>query len=275
MDELFCIDERGKIVYAQIDIVMEKIRQKRQLFLERVEDKSMVKIKCKKEKFLIKGTFDMGIAGVFENKRYGKGNIELDDFIGEVEDLLDTLEDLDEEYGGELKQAFLGVKRDGKSLAKAMEEYLNKKEEKVQKNIKQMNDYFLYRVIEEWVECETPFWECKEAILPEYADKYEEADYKQLYQNKELCAAVDALYNEYNEAPNDGSMVKTDVEALAKKLFPMFDFDGLKKSIHPDCLVFGEDGMSVQFSDGWGDYFYCSACEKFDENLAPGAWANF
>lgn len=29
MDELFCIDERGKIVYAQIDIVMEKIRQKR------------------------------------------------------------------------------------------------------------------------------------------------------------------------------------------------------------------------------------------------------
>lgn len=236
----------------------------------------MVSVKCENGEFLVKGTFDIGIAGVFENNEYGEDKIGFSSFMGDIDKFVKYILDGSEQrYRRDIKQAFANVKRDADSLAKAMEEYLNKKEEKVQKNIKQVNDYFLYRVIEDWVDCETPFWECKEAILPEYADKYEEADYKQLYQNEELSAAVDALYNEYNEAPNDGSMVKTDVEALAKKLFPMFDFDGLMKSIHPDCLVFCEDGMSVQFSDGWGDYFYCSACEKFDENLAPGAWANF
>ena len=51
----------------------------------------MVRVKCENGKFLIKGTFDMGIAGVFENKEYGEGNIELDSFNDEVEKLVDQL----------------------------------------------------------------------------------------------------------------------------------------------------------------------------------------
>ncbi len=44
----------------------------------------MVSVKCEKDKFLIKGTFDMGIIGVFENREYGEGNIE---FCYNVRDL--------------------------------------------------------------------------------------------------------------------------------------------------------------------------------------------
>lgn len=236
----------------------------------------MVRVKCENGKFLIKGTFDMGIAGVFENKEYGEGNIELDSFNDEVEKLLMyTLDSPFSNKDSEMKRFFADVPRDAASLAKAMEDYLNKKEDEVQKNIKQINDYFLYKVIEDWVDCETPFWECEQAILPEYADKYDEEAYEQLYSDEELCEAVDALYAEYNDSPNDGSLVKTDVEALAKKWFPMFDFDGLVKNIHPDALVFNKNGISVQISDEWDCQFYCSACVDFDENLAPNGWNNF
>jgi len=60
---------------------------------------------------------------------------------------------------------------------------------------------------------------------------------------------------------------KTDVEALARKLFPMFDFDGLIASITPDVLTFEGSYMQVQFSDGWDNEFYCSAYAEFDENM--------
>ena len=55
----------------------------------------------------------------------------------------------------------------------------------------------------------------------------------------------------------------------------MFDFDGLVKSIHSDCIVFADDWMYVQISDGWNLNFYCSACVCFDADLAPRTWQNF
>ena len=111
--------------------------------------------------------------------------------------------------------------------------------------------------------------------MPEYADKYDEETYEQLYEDDELSDAIYALCDEYEYAPNDGSIEKTDVEVLAKKLFPMFNFDGLMKLIHSDFLVFDSYEMSVQISDGWGNDFYCSACAWFDADLAPGRWQNF
>lgn len=44
----------------------------------------MIEIIFKEDRFLAKGTFSMGIAGVFENKDFGDGNIEIDAGLQEI-----------------------------------------------------------------------------------------------------------------------------------------------------------------------------------------------
>ena len=92
----------------------------------------MVHVKIENGQFLVKGTFDMGIAGVFENKDFGQGNIEIE---YKVEDFI---KDLDSDYCwmNEIKDIFKAVAKEDDALAKAMEDYLNKKEAFVQKNSK-------------------------------------------------------------------------------------------------------------------------------------------
>lgn len=228
----------------------------------------MVSVKIENGKFLAKGNFDMGMAGVFENKEFGQGNIEIE---YEVEDFI---KDLDSDYSwmNGIKDIFKTVQKDEEALAKAMEDYLNNKEAWVQKNIKHFNDYFLYQLILNFVDCGYPFWETEDAILPEFAEK-EEFEY--VYEDGEISSAIYALDEEFREKPIDGVAQKTDVEALARKLFPMFNFDGLIASITPDILNFNGSWMQVQFSDGWDNEFYCSAYEEFDENMIPRDWHNF
>lgn len=231
----------------------------------------MVQVICRDGKFFVKGTFDMGLAGFYENKDFEDEAIQIED------DLVDMIRGLDEKdymWMNPLKPIFENVPRDGDSLAKAFENYINEKEVMVQKNRKQLNDYFLYQLISNFVDCAYPFWENENAILPEYRH-YTEEEFEEIYNDEKLDAIYD-LCNEFDDAPNDGSVKKTDVEALAKKLFPMFDFDGLIKSIEPGVIGFDGAWLVVEFSDGWGGLdFYCSAYEKFDENLAPRDWHNF
>lgn len=228
----------------------------------------MIQVKIEDGKFLAKGTFDMGIAGVFENKEFGQGNIEIE---YEVEEFI---EDLDSDYCwmNQIKDVFKDVPRDDESMAKAMEDYINGKEALVQKNKKHFNGYFLHQLIMNFVDCGYPVWETEGAILPEYA---EEEDFEYVYEDEEVSSAIYTLDNEFFEKPIDGVAQKTDVEALAKKLFPMFDFDGLIQSITPDIINFKGSWMQVQFSDGWDNEFYCSAYEEFDENMVPRDWHNF
>ena len=112
------------------------------------------------------------------------------------------------------------------------------------------------------------------AVLPEYKGKYSEEDFAEVY-NEENFKKVNALQNDFYRLPNDGSMEKSDVEKLAKEIFPMFDFDGLIASVHPEEIVFTGSRISVQFSDGWGYSFFSGAYEEFDENLTPTDWHNF
>ncbi|MDE5825732.1 MAG: hypothetical protein K2H91_13755 [Lachnospiraceae bacterium] len=231
----------------------------------------MVQVICRDGKFLVKGTFDMGIAGFYENKDFGDKVIQIDNSL---DDMIKGLDEKNYMWMNPLKPIFEKVPRDGDSLAKAFEDYINEKEIMVQKNRKQMNDYFLYRLISFFVDCAYPFWENENAILPEYKH-YQEEDFEKIYKDDKLDVIYD-LCDEFDDAPNNGSVKKTDVEALAKKLFPMFDFDGLIKSIDPGVVGFNGSWMIVEFSDGWGGLdFYCSAYEEFDENLAPRDWHNF
>ena len=237
----------------------------------------MIKVICKDDKFLVKGTFSIGIAGVFENKNYGEGNIEIQYGLKEMmEDRNKLLKPiLDYSWMQPLKPILKNVPQDGDSVAKALEDYYNSKELMIRKNLKQINDYFFYRLILDFVDCAYPFWDTDEAVLPEYRNKYSREDFEALYDNDKLNNEIYALCDEFDKAPNDGSVEKTDVEALARRLFPMFDFDGLVQSINPDVLNLYGGWLQVQFSDGWGYNFFCSACEEFDENLAPNDWHNF
>lgn len=231
----------------------------------------MISVICRDGKFLAKGTFSIGIAGTFENKDYGEGNIEIE------YDLDNTFKHMDSGYSWmePLKSVLENIPKDGDSVAKALEDYYNSKELMIKKNVKQINDYFLYRLILDFADCAYPFWETDEAVLPEFRNKYSEEDFEAIYDNDELNNAIYALFDDFDESPNDGSIEKTDVESLARKLFPMFNFDGLIQSINPDGLNFSGGMMQVQFSDSWGYNFFCSAYEEFDENLAPHDWHNF
>lgn len=231
----------------------------------------MVQVICRDGKFFVKGTFDMGLAGFYENKEFEDEAIQIEN---DLDDMIEGLDEKDYMWMNPLKPIFEKVPRDGDSFAKALEDYINEKEVMVQKNRKQLNDYFLYHLISNFLDCAYPFWENENAILPEYKHETEE-DFEEIY-NDEKLDVIDDLCKEFDDAPNDGSVKKTDVEALAKKLFPMFDFDGLIKSIEPGVLGFDGAWLAVEFSDGWGGLdFYCSAYEKFDENLAPHDWHNF
>lgn len=230
----------------------------------------MIEVIYKDGEFLAKGTFSMGIAGTYENKEYGQGNIHID---LELEELL---ENWDKEYSWRepLKPVLADVPKDGNSIAKALEDYYNNKEKMVLENEKQINDYFLYQLVTNFVDCGTPFWETEQAILEEYRGKYSEEEYDEMYSD-ECYDAVDALRDEYEGTPNDGSLKKTDVEQVIRKYFPMFDLNGLLASIKSEYLHFNGAYLIVQFSDGWGREFYCGAYEEFDENLSPTDWHNF
>ena len=52
----------------------------------------MIEIKYENGMFLAKGTFSIGITGVYENKDFGDGNITIDI---ELEDLLEDLQEED------------------------------------------------------------------------------------------------------------------------------------------------------------------------------------
>lgn len=233
----------------------------------------MVSVICKDGKFLAKGTFKVGIVGTFENKEYGEGNIEISYNLEEFIDELNS----DYKWMEQMKVAFADIPKDGDSIAKGLEDYINAKEVEIQKNIKQINDYFLYRLIQTFVDLAYPFWEVKEAILTEFLASYSDEDFEKIYDNVELDNAIAALCGEFENKPNDGSLKKTDVEKLARSLFPMFDFDKLIQSLVPKVVVFFGSWIDIEFNDtlGRGSEFYCAAAETFEEDFTPREWHNF
>lgn len=239
----------------------------------------MVSVICEDGQFLVKGTFDMGIAGVFENKEYKK--YEDDGALIIIENSLEDLkEELEENcYWTEpLKPYFKSMPEDGNKVAKILETYINDMEEKARKNIKQINNYFWYRLADNWIACHVPFWYNRDMVLQEYRDKYTEEDYnmiyKKLYENKELISRYKTLYKEFEKVPNDGSIEKTDVEALIREMFKEFDFDKLINITRPDYLGFDGGYMHIQFTDETSEFF-CSAYEEFDGTFTPHDWHNF
>lgn len=231
----------------------------------------MIQVKHKDGEFLVKGTYFLGIAGTYENK----------DFAGEQLFIDYTLEDIEEdlEQGrtrtlGPLYPILEQAPKDGEAVAKILETYYNEQEEKIKANIRQINSCLWIYLFENLLACGYPYWEIEEAVLPEMRAKYEEDAMDALYGDEEICDTINRLFDEYYDSPNDGSIEKTEVEPKLRKLFPMFNFDGLVQSMEPEGVTFHGRYMSFQFSDGWGAQLYCAAYDEYDEHFTSKDWHN-
>lgn len=225
----------------------------------------MIEVICVEETFLIKGTFSFGMAGVFENKDFTEeGAIQIDCTLPEL------LEELEEEDSFFYQPLFpyLRGKKDGAALAQGLADYYNQKEREAQEHQKQINDCILYHLFENLENCAYPFWEIEEAILP---GSLEGVDLDAIYDTEE---SVGDWWQEFYEQPNNGTLLKTDVEGKLRKMFPMFHFDGLYQSIIPEGIMLDGRFLEVQFSDGWGGDLFCSAYDRFDETFTSCEWHN-
>ena len=225
----------------------------------------MIEVICDGGKFYAKGTFSLGIAGVYENKDFNNGNIEIRDTLYSI------LEEIKREDSFRYQPLFpylKGKEEDGAAIAQGLADYYNRKEIEAQENIKQINDCILCNLFEDLEACGYPFWEIEEAILPESLDG---RDIDSIYDTEE---SVYEWAHELHKKPNNRTKTKTDVEGKLRKMFPMFNFDGLYQSIISESIVFDGRFIAFQFSDGWGEELFCSAYDRFDENFTSCEWHN-
>ena len=226
---------------------------------------NMIEVICANEKFLVKGSFSLGIAGVFENKEFTEtGTISIYDTLS---CLLEDLHEKESFYYQPLLP-YLQGKENGAAIAQGLADYYNQKEREAQAYQKQINDCILFHLFEDMEGCEYPFWEIREAIVP---DCLQGIDRDSIYHTGE---SVSEWWKDFYELPNNGSIPKIDVEGNLRRMFPMFDFDGLYRSIIPQGMLLHGRFIEVQFSDGWGKELFCSAYNRFDENFASWEWNN-
>ncbi len=229
----------------------------------------MIEIQYKNGTFLARGTFSMGIAGVYENKEFGQGNITIGDTLEGI------LRELRREQSSfyEPLRPFLKDRTDGAAVAGGLEAYYNQKETEIRKNIKQINDCILCHFFDDLEACEYPFWEIEEAVVPGSLDGYDMDNLdREIYQMQESIGRWG--YEAYDRKPNNGTMEKPDIEGRLRRQYPMFNFDGLYQSMIPEGIHFHGRFMEFQFSDGWGGELICAGYDSFDENFASCDWHN-
>lgn len=219
----------------------------------------MIEVICEDGVFKAKGSFTLGILGTFVNEDFDGEEIHFD------EDLLEAIVE-----DGELD--FIETD-DPDEIAKVLAEYYNEKERKVAENAKQINDCILYHLFADMEACGYPFWEIPEAVLPGYLENHAKDEYDTVV----YCHTdgdIQSLYKYFDRKPNNGMEEKPDVEALIKKLYPMFNLDGFIKSFKREGLYFNGEYMSFQFSDGWGAKLACAAYDELDEDFTFTDWHN-
>lgn len=243
----------------------------------------MINIKYENETFWVKGSLDLGYLGKYINETWQSVDdnpmISIEDYnkgiLGIIEDLRENNDS--DGYGWK----FLGeyLKKDEynhEKIIQAMENYFNKQEEKIKKNIKQFNSNFLSFIFDELCSTEYPFWENSNAIIQEYMPKEYESN-KRLEEiiYEPVACLFQELYDEYFDgSPNDGTINKPDIENMIRNHFPMFNLDGLISTLNPGSIILYGDTMSFQCDDGWGSNILCSTYAEVERNLSFNDWHN-
>lgn len=230
----------------------------------------MIEVKVIDDIFIIKGSFDLGIAGIYTNQEFSSEQIQI----------LESYQEVVEDYLG--KKYFWGIlaeylkkqKLTEESVSQAISQYYNALEQKAQLCIKQINSNFLINVFEDMIGCGLGFWEIEGAYIKEKMPTCQKEAYGEvIYQP--YWDETDALYKEYNDTPNDNSLEKTDVEKRLREIFPMFDMDAFIRGVRPEILTLHGEYVSFQCSDSWKCQILCSAYDNLDERFTFTDWHNF
>lgn len=213
----------------------------------------MVKVYADNGYFRVEGTFDFGYIGMYKDEKIKiRQNIEEAKawkIIAEQSNVKSCTDD---------------------EIAACLTKYINELEAKIQKNIKQVNDNFLLRVFEDMEACGAEFWECEELTVSEKMPNNPEED---IYQPN--YDTMRELIKEYENSANDGSVDKTDVEAVLRKIFPMFDFDNFISGIVPGVIGLLDTNITFQCSDKFDNAILCAAYDMLDSELRFTDWHNF
>lgn len=214
--------------------------------------------------FKAKGSFKLGIAGVYENQDFDGEKISID------EDMLDNIIEHDEESVGPILPF---IKSDAPDeIAEGLTEYYNQLEKRAAENEKQINDGILSNLFRDMEGCGYPFWDLEGLIDSDFKNAHEEDDdlYDVIYGDEEVAD----LAEYFEDSPNDGSVKKPDVEARIRQVYPMFNLDLFINSIQPEFLHLNGRYISFQFDDGWDGEIACGAYDELDENFTFTDWHN-
>ena len=228
----------------------------------------MIEVKYENGRFLVKGSYFLGLAGTYINEDFNENMLEIRDTYDYI------IKELKNENSWDYQPLFSYLKPDMNEddIARGLAEYYNQKEIEIKENIKQINDCLLFHLFENLEACGYPFWEIEETILPGSLD-----DYNMNNLEDEIYDVEESAYqwsDEFWDKPNNGALKKTDVETKLRKNYPMFNFEGLYQSIIPEGMSFHGRFMEFQFSDGWGGELYECAYDRFDENFTSCDWHN-
>lgn len=224
----------------------------------------MVEIICQDGKFLAKGSFTMGLAGTYVNESFEDESITVHLTLDYI------LKELDNENSFRMKPLFPYLKdkpRDGSSIAKGLAEYYNQKEKEAAEHVKEINDNLLFHLFWNLEACGFEFREIEEAVA-------EGCDTDDLDDDPYVNSKVFEYSNYFDERPNNGTRERVDFEAKLREWFPMFNFDGLYRSIEQEGMTLDGRFISFQFSDTWGAMLYECAYDRFDENFTSCDWHN-
>ncbi len=227
----------------------------------------MIDVKYIEGKFLAKGTFDWGMAGVCENK------VEVENVL----ELLQSAENYDKYYWIKpLKNVFDGKieNLDGETAAAILTDYYNDLEKQAKEIREQLNNYFLYRLMESMTDTAYPFWETDGAVLDGYEDVDDDVYTYELDEEVMQACRLLAKIKDENQ-PETMKDFNVDMKAMFAKHLPMFNLEGLLETITCEYTYFEGACVSVQFSDDWDCEYYCCAYETFEPGFIPTDWHNF
>lgn len=123
----------------------------------------MIEIIYRDKRFLVKGSFSIGIAGNYVNEDFGDENIMINDTL---EEIMKELQDEDSFWYKPLFPYLKSETADSGGIARGLTAYYNQKEKEIRENEKQINDCILYRLFSDLTGSGYPFWEIEQAVIP-------------------------------------------------------------------------------------------------------------
>ena len=214
----------------------------------------MVTVYVEDGQFKVKGTFDFGYIGLYKDDQ-----ISIDADCSDIRDEWDSVYEMTEK--GDVTD---------EEIAAFLTDKLNMAEDKIQTNIRMINNECLYRIYDDMDGCGREFWEREELRVPGF--DYDDPDFH-FYG---ICFSSSGYSGYGIGEPNDGSVQKDDFEASLREYGYMFNLDNFIKGIEPEGICLHEDSISFQCSDIYDNALICAAYDVIDlDDLKFTDWHNY